>query len=103
MPSVSRPLKPAPTGGVPTPGVDAGRSNPQRWSSQGADVFGLGTLLTLRDVELDLLALGEFPVAATGDSGVVDEDVRTATVLGDEPEPLLRVEPLHGASWHATT
>src|SRR3954463_1547881 len=69
--------------------------------SDRADVLRLGALLALRDVELDLLSLVEGLVAVGDDGGVVAEDVGAAAVLGDEPEALLRVEPLHSALSHA--
>src|SRR3954468_20925694 len=71
--------------------------------SDRADVLRLGALLALRDVELDLLALVERLVALGDDGGVVAEDVGAAAVLGDEPEALLRVEPLHSALSHAVS
>src|SRR5690606_33116056 len=42
----------------------------------------------------------QVPEASTRDRRVVHEHVRAATVNGDEPETLLRVEPLHGALSH---
>src|SRR3954464_4809337 len=71
--------------------------------SDRADVLRLGALLALRDVELDLLSLVEGLVAVGDDGGVVAEDVGAAAVLGDEPEALLRVEPLHSALSHAVS
>src|SRR4051812_18301171 len=71
--------------------------------SDRADVLRLGALLALRDVELDLLPLVEGLVAVGDDGGVVAEDVGAAAVLGDEPEALLRVEPLHSALSHAVS
>jgi hypothetical protein len=70
-------------------------------SSAADDVLGLRTLLALGHVEGDRLALDELPVAVAGDVGAVRKDVRSAAVLGDEPEALLGVEPLHGAAGHA--
>src|SRR3954463_9872069 len=80
---------------TPVPGIPRG--------SDRADVLRLGALLALRDVELDLLALVEGLVALRDDGGVVAEDVGAAAVLGDEPEALLRVEPLHSALSHAVS
>src|ERR687897_2557300 len=82
-------------------GHGAMRRDPRPGGSDGANVLGLGALLALRDVELDLLALVERLVAVRDDGGVVAEDVGAAAVLGDEPEALLRVEPLHSALSHA--
>src|SRR5699024_10926173 len=47
--------------------------------------------------------LVERTVAARGDGRVVDEDIRTPAVGSNEAEPLLAVEPLHGASSHANS
>src|ERR687897_2776319 len=82
-------------------GHGAMRRDPRPGGSDGANVLRLGALLALRDVELDLLALVERAVAVADDGGVVAEDVGAAAVLGDEPEALLRVEPLHSALSHA--
>src|SRR5829696_3053405 len=68
--------------------------------SDRLDLLRLGALLTLRDVELDLLALLQLAVAATLDSRVVNEDIGAAAVLLDEAEALFAVEPLHGACCH---
>src|SRR5215218_10092321 len=77
------------------------RRDPRPGGSDGANVLRLGALLALGDVELDLLALVEGLVAVADDRRVVAEDVGAAAVLGDEPEALLRVEPLHSALSHA--
>src|SRR5699024_8727143 len=55
---------------------------------------------TLGDLELDALRLLEGAVTLGLDGGAVDEDVVTATVLGDEAVALLRVEPLDGSLCH---
>src|SRR4051812_29735073 len=60
----------------------------------------LRPLLTLRDLELDPLALFKGAVAVHLNRAVVDEYIRT-TVDRDEAVPLLRVEPLDGALSHA--
>src|ERR671936_331184 len=65
-----------------------------RWSADDPDVFRLGSLLALRDVQLDLLPLLEAAVAATGDRAEMHEHVR-ATLHRDEAVALLAVEPLH--------
>src|SRR4029453_17827534 len=62
--------------------------------SEGSDVRSLRALLALLDVERDPLAFIERAVPAGLDGRVVDEDVRSATVGGGEPEPLLSGEPL---------
>src|SRR5437762_3211533 len=64
------------------------------------DVFGLRALRALGGLELHLRALGERLVALADDRAVVDEQVLTALVGGDEPVPLVGVEPLHGSSCH---
>src|SRR4029079_7758676 len=68
-------------------------------SGDRSQVRGLGALLPLGHVELDLLVLLEVPVAGSRDRREVDEHVR-ATLLGDEAIPLLGVEPLHDAGCH---
>ena len=65
--------------------------------SDGSHVLGLRAFLAACHVELDLLAIFEFAVAAGLDGGVVDEDVRTAAVLFDESESLIGVEPFDGS------
>src|SRR5439155_24957443 len=69
-------------------------------SGDGPDVRGLGALLALGEVELDLLVLLQVPVARARDGAEMHEHVGAAVVLGDEAEPLLGVEPLHGACAH---
>src|SRR3954466_1550292 len=71
---------------------------PPRRASDRANVLGLRALLTLRDVELDLLALKQLAEALGIDVRKVREHVGAAPVLLDEAEALFRVEPLHGAS-----
>src|SRR5215472_3528888 len=63
------------------------------------DVFRLGSLLALGDVELDLLPLLQAAVAATGDRAEVHEHVRAA-LDRDEAVALVAVEPLHSALRH---
>src|SRR5690606_28266097 len=65
-----------------------------------ADVLSLRTLLALPDLELHALALVEGLETRAADGGVVHEDVRAASVLGDEAEALLAVEPFHAALSH---
>lgn len=71
-----------------------------RTISDRGDLLGLGTLGTLGDLELHALRLVERTVAVALDGGVVDEHVGAATILGDEAEALLSVEPLNGAFCH---
>src|SRR5215831_14849132 len=63
------------------------------------DVFRLGSLLALGDVELDLLPFLQAAVAATGDRAEVHEHV-LATLDRDEAVALIAVEPLHSALRH---
>src|SRR5215831_11084580 len=63
------------------------------------DVFRLGSLLALGDVELDLLPFLEAAVAAAGDRAEVHEHVR-APLDRDEAVALVAVEPLHSALRH---
>src|SRR5579859_343394 len=70
--------------------------------SQRQDVGGLRALGALGHLEADVLSLFQFAVALGGDRGVVGEHVGAAPVLLDEPEALLRVEPLHSAGCHTS-
>src|SRR3954453_6483205 len=63
---------------------------------RGLNVRRLQALVALHDLELDLLALGQRPVALRLDGGVMHEDI-VAVLPGDEAEALLVREPLHGA------
>ena len=60
------------------------------------DVLSLRALLTLRDRELDLLALDQRLEAVTLDRAEVCEHV-WARFLGDEAKTLGLVEPFHGS------
>src|SRR5690606_16884559 len=60
-------------------------------------------LRALRHLELDPLVLLQRAVPRPLDGGEVDEHVLTAAVDGDEPEPLLGVEPLDGALCHVVS
>src|SRR5215471_20235644 len=70
-----------------------------RWSADDLDVFRLGPLLALGDVELDLLPLGQAAVAAAGDRADVHEHVRAA-LDSDEAVAPVAAEPLHRALRH---
>src|SRR5205814_8812138 len=76
-----------------------GRAVPAGGSAGDPDVFRLGSLLALGDVELDLLPFLQAAVAATGDRAEVHEHVRAA-LDRDEAVALVAVEPLHGALRH---
>src|SRR5918996_3703309 len=78
-----------------------GRASPPHRLTYELDVRGLGALGALRDLVLDLRALGERPEALALDAAEVDEDVLRAVVRGDEPVPLLVAEPLDGSGCHA--
>src|SRR5579859_607013 len=68
-------------------------------SAGDPDVFCLGSLLALSDVELDLLPFLQAAVAATGDRAEMHEHVRAA-LDRDEAITLFAVEPLHSALRH---
>jgi hypothetical protein len=68
--------------------------------SDGADSGGLGALRAVADLELDLLVFFKGAEARTLDLRVVDKNIRGTVFGGDEPEALLRVEPLHSSLWH---
>jgi hypothetical protein len=68
-------------------------------SAGNPDVFRLGSLLALGDVELDLLPFLQAAVAGTGDRAAVHEHVRAA-LDRDEAVAPAAVEPFHGALRH---
>src|SRR5579859_2305523 len=68
-------------------------------SAGDPDVFRLGSLLALGDVELDLLPFLQAAVAATGNRAEVHEHV-LAALDSDETVALVGVEPLHSALSH---
>src|SRR6266536_3689696 len=77
----------------------ASAPSPAGGSAGDPDVFRLGSLLALGDVELDLLPFLQAAVAATGDRAEVHEHV-LATLDRDESVALVAVEPLHSALRH---
>src|SRR5262249_28388949 len=93
------------------PSLCAAVRSPPGWSSAAptsslptalagdSDVFRLGSLLALGDVEFDLLPFLQAAVAAAGDRAEVHEHVRAA-LDRDEAVALVAVEPLHGALRH---
>src|SRR5262245_8278244 len=87
-------------------GNERGRARPSRArprlasAAERADVLRLRALLALGHVELDPLVVFEAAEPGRVDRRVVDEDVGTPVVWGDEAEPLLGVEPLHSALNH---
>src|SRR5690349_9782436 len=64
------------------------------------DVYCLGTLGALLDVEGNLLVLFEGAVARGVDRRVVSENVLAAIFRRDEAEALFGVEPFHGTCSH---
>src|SRR2546421_10664705 len=68
-------------------------------SGNDPDVFRLGSLLALGDVELDLLPFLQAAVAAAGDRAEVHEHI-LAALDRDEAVALVAVEPLHSALRH---
>src|SRR4051794_11597776 len=77
------------------------RPEPKGPRSDDADVLSLRAFLALRDLELDPLVFLEGPVTTGLDSGEMHEHVIATPVLGDKPEALIRVEPLHRALRHS--
>src|SRR5688572_8439566 len=75
-------------------------SRPPAARLERLDVRSRRTLLALRHVEGDLLALLQRFVATALDRAVMREQILAAIVRGDESEALRIVEPLHGASCH---
>jgi hypothetical protein len=67
-----------------------------RSGSHFGDFGCLRSLLTLDDLELDAITLGEGLEAASLNGAEVNEDVR-ASLAGDETVPFGIIEPLHGA------
>jgi len=72
---------------------------PARALAGDSDVFCLGALLALGEVELDLLPFLQAAVAVTGDRAEVHEHVR-AVLDRDETVAFVAVEPLHSALRH---
>ena len=69
-------------------------------SGNDPDVFRLGSLLALGDVELDLLPFLQAAVATTSDRAEMHEHVLAAAVDRDEAIAFVAVEPLHSALRH---
>src|SRR4029453_7168348 len=69
-------------------------------AAERTNILRLRALLALGHVELDPLVVFEAAEPGRVDRRVVDEDVGTPVVWGDEAEPLLGVEPLHSALNH---
>ena len=75
------------------------RPDPPPRSADATDVGRVGPLRTLGDLELDLVVFLEVAVTGPFNRAEVHEYVG-ATLLRDETEALLGVEPLHGATSH---
>src|SRR3954451_3200376 len=75
-----------------------------RWTTpaplERGDVDGLGALVAGLGVEGHLRALSQRLEAVGVDAGVMDEEVLATLVRGNEAEPLVVVEPLHGSGSH---
>jgi len=87
---------PTESGGQPPSECNSASANA---SADDPDVFRLGSLLALRNVELDLLPFVDAAVATTRDRAEVHEHVR-ATLDLDEAVALVAVKPLHSALRH---
>src|SRR5215472_13756293 len=77
-----------------------GRGPAARAMSERPDLGSLRALGALAGSVLHLLVLFQGAVATGVDRRVGNEDVRGAVIGGDESEPLVGVEPLHGALSH---
>src|SRR6478609_9085730 len=93
-------MRTAPNPLVAGPGPDGEIRCYSRTPSDDGDRSCLRALVALGHGVADLLVLLERAVAARLDLRVVDENVRTGALGGDEPEALLSVEPLDGALCH---
>src|SRR3954468_19287064 len=76
------------------------RAGRQQFVLERLDVDGLGALVPGLGVVGHLGALGERTEALALDGLVMDEEVRTGLIGGDEAEALLVAEPLHGSCCH---
>lgn len=70
---------------------------------QRLNAQSLRALLAFANLELDSLVFLEGLKTGALDFGVVNEYVVATVSWGDEPEALLRVEPLHSALCHYKT
>jgi len=55
-------------------------------------------LLTLRDLELDTLALGKIAISIHLDLGMMYEDILATAIRGDESKTLFCVKPFYGSN-----
>src|SRR5688572_13505536 len=73
------------------------------WNLNRVDLIGLGAFRSLGGLKLHTLALIERPESGRLDCTVMDENVRTAAVHGDEAVALFGIEPLNGSLRHETS
>src|SRR5579871_170739 len=100
-PQVVRPWGRGHPGGKPS-GSAARTPQPKielRRLADMTDVGGVGPLGAAGHVEFDLVVLLEVAIPRALDGAEVDEHIGS-TILGDEPETLLSVEPFHGSGSH---
>jgi hypothetical protein len=71
------------------------RAATTRATIERGHVFGLRTLLSLPDFELDFLPFLELPEAPALNRGEVHEAILATIIRRDETVPLLSIEPLH--------
>jgi len=62
------------------------------------DLARLLALLTLRDLKFDTLALGQITISIHLNLGMMDKDILTTAVRGDESKTLFCVKPLYGSN-----
>src|SRR6476620_462085 len=89
--SVLGPLQPASRGGR------------ERAGSDRLDVNCVGALGPVLGVVADLRAFGQRLEPATGDAGVMHEQILALIVGRNEPEALLVTEPLYGSRCHESS
>lgn len=92
--SVATAASPRPTG--PGPSASATARPGRTGSGEARYIDGLGaTVVAVIDLELDSLTLREGPKTIGSDRCLVNEEIFTAVIRGDESEPFLSAEPLH--------
>src|SRR5215208_2097073 len=78
-----------------------GRADSLNVSLERLHVDGLGPPVAGLGIKGHLGALSQRLETFAADAAVVDEEVFSALVRGDEAEALVVVEPLDGSGWHA--
>src|SRR5215208_2595458 len=78
-----------------------GRADSLNVSLERLHVDGLGPPVAGLGIKGHLGALSQRLEPFAADAAVVDEEVFSALVRGDEAEALVVVEPLDGSGWHA--